>query len=110
MKEALLLALLAGFSTSSGHAAPVDQPEVVNPVPEPAAVAVRQSARNIQQSYSGLVTQTENGLLLKTSHGEYLLKGLSLEQIIGQEVQVTGIVKNDKEVSTIYVVMANVQQ
>ena len=75
----------------------------------PAVIEAEANLGKIQQSFSGLVRRTDNGLVLETADGMYRLKGLSLEEIVGKEVYVTGLVKTDQEDTTIYVVKADVK-
>lgn len=76
---------------------------------EKAAVAIESSLEKMQKTVSGMVKESQNGLILETSEGVYKLKGLSLEEIIGKEVHVTGVVKTGKDENIIYVVKAGVQ-
>ena len=71
---------------------------------------IKAKIASMQQSFSGLVTRTEKGLILETSEGTYMLEGLSLEEIIGKEVYVTGVVKNNSENDIIYVVRADFKE
>ena len=77
---------------------------------EEAKAAIQQSIGKIQLSFSGLVRKTDSGLMLETTNGKYQLKGLSLEEIVGKQVYVTGVVKSDDEMDTIYVVQADVKE
>lgn len=82
---------------------------------EPAAeqgetTSIQQSIEKLQQSFSGMVKKTDQGLVLETKNAKYQLKGLSLEEIVGKEVYVTGVVKSDDKTNTIYVVKADVKQ
>lgn len=58
----------------------------------------------IQQRLSGKVTQTEAGLALLTEDGVYKLNGISVGDCLGEEVSVTGIVRDDNERKSIYVI------
>jgi hypothetical protein len=80
------------------------------PVVEDPQTTIQTSVEKLQQSFSGLVKKTETGLVLETKDGEYMLKGLSLEEIIGKEVLVTGVVKSENDANIIYVVKADVQE
>ena len=71
---------------------------------------IKAKIESMQQSFSGLVTKTEKGLILETAEGKYLLEGLSLEEIIGKEVYVTGVVENKDETDVIYVVKADLKE
>lgn len=77
---------------------------------EDVKTSIKQSIERIQQSFSGLVKKTDKGLMLETQNGKYQLKGLSLEEIAGKQVYVTGVVKSDDEIDTIYVVKADVKE
>ena len=70
---------------------------------------IKAKIESMQQSFSGLVTKTEKGLILETADGKYLLEGLSLEEIIGKEVYVTGVVENKNDTDVIYVVKADLK-
>ncbi len=71
---------------------------------------IKAKIESMQQSFSGLVTKTEKGLVLETAEGKYLLEGLSLDEIIGKEVFVTGVVENKKDANVIYVVKADLKE
>ena len=58
----------------------------------------------VQQTLSGFVTQTDAGLALLTEYGVYKLHGISLEERIGEEVSVTGFIRDDDERKSIYVI------
>jgi len=45
--------------------------------------------------FSGLVLETNRGLAITTNRGTFLLKGLSLGGLVGKNVRVTGVIKND---------------
>lgn len=110
MKKCIAMALVAGFVTSAGLAfATTPTTAVEAAVERPNTVAVESNLEKIQDTFSGLVTKAETGLILETGDGIYKLKGLSLEEIVGKEVSVTGVVSNNEEGNTIYVVRADVK-
>jgi hypothetical protein len=111
MKNIFAVMLVTALTSTSGIAFASSPTTAVETVTESsAAVAIESNLEKIQQSFSGLVKKTDNGLVLETVDGTYQLKGLSLDEIIGKEVYVTGVVKSDQEESTIYVVKADVKE
>jgi hypothetical protein len=111
MKRLFAMMLVAVLTFSSGIAFASSPTAAVETVKETSsAVAIESNIEKIQQSFSGLVKKTDNGLILETADGTYQLKGLSLDEIIGKEVYVTGVVKSDQEENTIYVVKADVKE
>ena len=104
MRKALLF-LIAAVIVGSGSAALADtsQPSVKD-----GKAAVATAIEKFQQSFYGHVKKSGNGLVLETKDGDYILKGLSLDEIVGKDAYVTGVVKS--ETSTIYVVKANVKE
>lgn len=63
----------------------------------------------IKQSFSGIVMKTEAGVALETVSGLYQLEGINLEETVGKEVNVTGILKSDGDRKVIYVVKAEIK-
>ena len=72
--------------------------------PDVDIMVVQSGLYKIQQSLSGFVARTEAGLALLTEYGIYKLNGISLGERIGEEVSVTGIIRDDNELRSIYVV------
>lgn len=58
------------------------------------------------QLFTGLIKQTDAGLMLETAEGSYPLEGLNLQEMIDKEVIITGVVKGEQENSVIFVVKA----
>ncbi len=111
MKKKIVVMLVAAFTTSSGIGfASSPTAAVENATETSPTVAIESNLEKIQQSFSGLVKKTDNGLVLETVDATYQLKGLSLDEIIGKEVYVTGVVKSDQEENTLYVVKADVKE
>lgn len=44
--------------------------------------------------FSGLVDETDEGVVITTNRGTYYLKGADLEEFVGKNVRVTGVVRN----------------
>lgn len=44
--------------------------------------------------FSGLVDETDKGMVITTTRGTYYLKGGDLDEFVGKRVRVTGIVRN----------------
>lgn len=44
--------------------------------------------------FSGLVDVTDEGIIITTNRGTYYLKGADLEEFVGKNVRVTGVVRN----------------
>ena len=44
--------------------------------------------------FSGLVDETDKGIVITTIRGTYYLKGGDLEEFVGKRVRVTGVVRN----------------
>lgn len=108
MKKTLSLIAISAFIAASTSAFASSNP--AKPTTQDAKASIETSIEKLQQSFSGMVKKTDNGLILETKDGMYNLKGLSLEEIVGKEVFVTGVVKNENETNTIYVVKADVKE
>lgn len=67
-------------------------------------MVVQSRLYKIQQTLSGKVCRTEDGLALLTESGVYKLHGISLGERMGEEVSVTGIIRDDKEHKSLYVI------
>lgn len=72
-------------------------------------IIIEANLHKIKQTFSGVVTKTDNGLILETANGVYLLEGLNLETSVGEEVNVTGVVKDQEHMKIIYVIQAEVR-
>lgn len=44
--------------------------------------------------FSGLVNKTDQGIVITTNRGTYYLKGADLDEFVGKNVRVTGVVRN----------------
>jgi hypothetical protein len=108
MKKTLSVIVISAFIAAGSSAFASSTPS--KPVVEDPQTTIQTSIEKLQQSFSGLVKKTDTGLILETKDGEYMLKGLSLEEIVGKEVLVTGVVKSENEANTIYVVKADVKE
>lgn len=105
----LLTAVLVGsIAASTSLAVASSSSETIKANAEKTTVAIESNLEKIQKSLSGVVKKTDKGLILETADGTYRLKGLSLDEIIGKEVHITGVIKKGKEESIIYVVKADV--
>ncbi len=101
--------LIGSMVASSTLAMASSSAETIKATTEKTTVALESNLEKIQKSLSGVVKKTPEGLILETDDGAYRLKGLSLDEIIGKEVHITGVVKQGKEESIIYVVKADVR-
>lgn len=108
MKKTLSVIVISAVVAVSSSAFASSTPS--KPVTEAPQTTIQTSIEKMQQSFSGLVKKTDTGLILETKDGAYILKGLSLEEIVGKEVFVTGVVKSENEANTIYVVKADVKE
>lgn len=106
MKMLLVLLIVTGISitfTVVSAAAKKD---------EPANIGQEQSTQEQlleTVSYSGLVVEGEDGLRLETDAGSYQLRGLNLQELLNQNVIITGILKGEEENSTLFVVKVDKQ-
>jgi hypothetical protein len=48
-----------------------------------------------QSVFSGLIITTNRGLAITTNRGTFLLKGVGLGEFVGQNVRVTGMMKDE---------------
>ncbi len=48
-----------------------------------------------QSIFSGLVLETKRGIAITTNRGTFLLKGIELETLVGKNVRVTGVIKDE---------------
>lgn len=67
-------------------------------------LVVQSRLYKIQQTLRGFVARTGAGIALLTEYGVYKLNGISLEEHIGEEVSVTGIIRDDNTIKSIYVI------
>ncbi len=106
MKKTIAMVLVANFF-GAGNFAFASNPEPA--LTDPKLSKVEKSIAKMPQFFSGRVKETESGIILESADGSnYLLKGLSLNDIVGKNVAITGVVKNGKETNIIYVVEADV--
>ncbi|MGB3212331.1 MAG: hypothetical protein WBB19_16635 [Desulforhopalus sp.] len=45
--------------------------------------------------FSGLVLETKKGIAITTNRGTFLLKGMELGDLVGQNVRVTGVIRDE---------------
>ena len=48
-----------------------------------------------QSVFSGLVLETNRGIAITTNRGTFLLKGVGLAALVGKNVRVTGVIKDE---------------
>lgn len=48
-----------------------------------------------QCSLSGLVLETKRGIAITTNRGTFLLKGVELDNVVGKNVRVTGVIRDE---------------
>jgi hypothetical protein len=48
-----------------------------------------------QGVFSGLVLETKRGIAITTNRGTFLLKGIELGALVGQNVRVTGVIRDE---------------
>ncbi len=48
-----------------------------------------------QSVFSGLIIETKRGLAITTNRGTFLLKGVKVAEFVGQNVRVTGVIKDE---------------
>lgn len=61
------------------------------------------------QDFAGMVAETEQGFVLKTVAGTFLLEGMDVTGLVNKEVVVTGVLKNGDKNSAIFVMKAEVK-
>lgn len=103
---AALISIIINLLVYSAFSTEPPGAEIESVAERPNMLIAELHIRKIQQAFTGTVMKTETGLTLDTVNGIYLLKGLSLEEDIGKEVNVKGVVKidTDAERNSIYVV------
>ena len=45
--------------------------------------------------FSGLILKTKRGIAITTNRGTFLLKGMALGALVGQNVRVTGVIRDE---------------
>ncbi len=45
--------------------------------------------------FSGLIFETKRGIAITTNRGTFLLKGIALGALVGQNVRVTGVIRDE---------------
>ena len=48
-----------------------------------------------QSVFSGLVLETKRGIAITTNRGTFLLKGIEMGDLVGKNVRVTGVIKDE---------------
>ena len=48
-----------------------------------------------QSIFSGLVLETNRGIAITTNRGTFLLKGVELGSLVGKNVRVTGVIRDE---------------
>ncbi len=48
-----------------------------------------------QSVFSGLIIETKRGLAMTTNRGTFLLKGVELGELVGKNVRVTGVIRDE---------------
>lgn len=75
--------------------------------------AVEQSAAKVQnvkpQSFTGVVKAVDGGVALQTVDGVFPLEGLDIKELVDQEVVITGVMRGQKQNSSIFVMKAAVK-
>lgn len=61
------------------------------------------------QDFSGMVAETEEGVVLKTADGIFMLEGMDVTGLINKEVVVTGVLRSGEQNSSIFVMKAEVK-
>jgi len=79
-------------------------------MPEKPLVVFESSFQRIQKTLTGVVGKIGDALFLETAEGAFRIRGLSLDEIVGKKVNLTGVVKNNEEERIIYVAKAEVQE
>lgn len=73
-------------------------------------VIFESNLQRIQKTLTGVVGKVGNTLFLKTADGVFRIRGLSLDETVGKKVNLTGVVKNNKEERIIYVAKAEIEE
>ncbi len=110
MKKTIAILMVAGFLGTAGYAAATDTTAGPAATAGQDAKVVEMSTGKISQSFAGLVKKTDDGLVLETKNGLYQLEGLNLEDVVGKQVYITGVLRNDENAKTIYVVKADIKE
>lgn len=79
-------------------------------VPRRSVFVFESSLQRIQKTLTGVVGRIGDSLFLETAEGAFRIRGLSLEEIVGKKVNITGVVKKNEEEQIIYVAKAEVQE
>lgn len=48
-----------------------------------------------QSVFSGLVLETKRGIAITTNRGTFLLKGVEMSALVGKNVRVTGVIRDE---------------
>lgn len=108
MKQTILIIVAACFLVTA-YLSYANTPERIKIVP--VADGVRASVIERPEIISGLITKNDGNLVLVATTGSfYLLKGLNLHDSVGEVVDITGVVRNNKETSALYVIKADVKR
>ncbi|WP_136796662.1 hypothetical protein [Desulfosediminicola ganghwensis] len=82
----------------------------VRSMTENSVVVFESSLQRIQKTLTGVVGKIGDSLFLETAEGAFRIRGLSLDEIVGKKVNLTGVVKKNEEERIIYVAKAEVQE
>lgn len=61
------------------------------------------------QDFAGMVSETDQGMVLKTIDGTFLLEGMDVTGLVDKEVVITGVLRNGEQNSSIFVMKAEVK-
>lgn len=106
MKKVLTILMMACITVSSASVFAVSTPAKTEAQTNTNVQIIEEGKVVAPQLFTGLVKQTDAGLMLETSNGSYPLEGLNLQEMIDKEVIITGVVKGEQENSVIFVVKA----
>lgn len=106
MKKLLTVLMMACITISAASALATSAPAKKDAQKNTNVQIVEEGEIVAPQLFTGLIKQTDTGLMLETAEGSYPLEGLNLQEMIDREVIITGVVKGEPENSVIFVVKA----